>query len=100
MVDITKEIQIESDWVNVSSDATLALADGTDYLFDIAAATGTLFWAETDSVDAPGADIRGHPWFPGTSGSGVDTRTFTKRSTAYLWLSCAGKATIAITPDG
>ena len=86
MADLTQSLAVTQAWVDVSTG--LGFVDGKNYFVSLVSAdkAATLWWAETDSADAPTAAVIGHPVLPSDTRRGVDSRIHNQRTGVYLWV--------------
>ena len=84
MADLTLQMEISEVWAEVT--AGLGLEDGETYVVDVVGATGnvTLHYADTDSADAPSAEIVGHPWDPAAAAD--RGRVYTRDEAVFTWV--------------
>ena len=100
MADLTQNFDLTSDWVNITSQ--FSLANGSSYLLDLVpqgplGPTGTVVaaWAMTDNSIAP--TVTGHSWAAKQDSLSSQSR-HAQRNGANLWMKIiTGKATLVCT---
>ena len=100
MADLTKQVEVVGTWKEIT--VPLALEDKKTYAIDVAQVSdpkSILYQAETDSETVgPSDSIIGHPWFLKSQDRYIDTRIYTKREDAYVWVRVTrGTATVVAT---
>lgn len=68
-------------WTEVTVPA--AMVNGSRYVVEVVGGPGEA--ADVAGSNAPAANVKGHPWFPGTSTRLADYRTFTKKDGETWW---------------
>ena len=97
MADLTEEIELSGDWLNVSS----LLTEGTTYSGDLRSveAGATVYQAITDDGNEPSGIITGHPWNPTFVGQPSANRRLTVSADSNLWMRVSrGVATLVVSP--
>ena len=86
MADLTQNVDVTGNWTEIS--VPLSLVDGTSYLIDaVSISSGaTIEVADTDTAMPEPAVDNGHPWVPRSKNDEVLSRTFEKRSGAFVWV--------------
>ena len=85
MADLTVQIELTTDWKNVSAEGNLVA--GQRYTSDIdgLAPLATVWSALTDDANPPGPSIVGHPWRATSRGADVPTRSLQVESGETTW---------------
>ena len=97
MADLTEEIELSGDWLNVST----LLEEGTTYSGDIRGveAGAVIYQAITDDGNAPSNIIIGHPWRQTFAGGPSSNRRLTVSADRTLWMRISrGTAILVVSP--
>ena len=97
MADLTEEIELSEDWLNVST----LLTEGTTYSGDLRGVEigAIVYQAITDDGTPPSDIITGHPWQPTYAGSASPNRRLTVSADTVLWLRVSrGIAFLVVSP--
>ena len=97
MADLTAQMDIGAAWAEITGG--FPLVDGETYVVDVINAPGnvTFYYADTDTNNAPGAAIVGHPWDPA---AGADRgREYTRDAAVFTWVRLdRGSGLLVATP--
>ena len=97
MADLTEEIELNGDWLNIST----LLTEGTTYSGDLRNVEfgAEVFQAVTDDGTPPSDIITGHPWQPTYAGRASANRRLTVSADTVLWLRVSrGTAILVVSP--
>ncbi|MCY3648305.1 MAG: hypothetical protein OXG40_01070 [Acidimicrobiaceae bacterium] len=92
MAVITKSTALTGNWKEVT--AALEMADGSSYAVEVQddaeTGQGHVIAVATNSNDAPGANVRGHNWYPCTAAGDGTKQTFPKKAGRFWWMKTTG----------